>query len=56
MTSDQALVAATIAAYRRAGVEIPVVFPLTSGAAGQGALESTLRAAITPAAHNASRS
>jgi hypothetical protein len=36
------------------GDAVPVVFPLTWGAAGQGALESTLRAAIAspaPAAH-----
>jgi alkanesulfonate monooxygenase SsuD/methylene tetrahydromethanopterin reductase-like flavin-dependent oxidoreductase (luciferase family) len=52
VTGDRALVAATIGAYRRAGVDVPVVFPLTWGA-GQDALESTLRAAIAPAAHDA---
>jgi len=41
-----ALVADTIGAYRRAGVDVPVVFPLTWGAAGQDALEPTLRAAV----------
>jgi alkanesulfonate monooxygenase SsuD/methylene tetrahydromethanopterin reductase-like flavin-dependent oxidoreductase (luciferase family) len=51
VTGDQALVAATISAYWRAGVEIPVVFPLTWGAAGQDALEATLGAAISPVAH-----
>lgn len=55
VTGDQDLVAATIGAYRRAGVEVPVAFPLTWGAAGQDALESTLRAAITPAAPDAGR-
>lgn len=42
------LVTATIAAYRRAGVQVPVVFPLTWGAAGTdqtAALDATLRAA-----------
>jgi hypothetical protein len=46
VTGDRALVAATIGAYRRAGVEVPVIFPLTWGAAGPGALEATLRAAM----------
>ena len=45
VTGDQALVAATIGAYRRAGVDVPVIFPLTWGAAGPDALEATLRAA-----------
>ena len=53
VTGDPALVTATVGAYRRAGVDVPVVFPLTWGAAGQDALESTLRAAIAPAAHYA---
>jgi Luciferase-like monooxygenase len=35
VTGDPALVAATISAYRRAGVDVPVVFPLTWGAAGR---------------------
>ena len=48
VTGDEALVRDTISAYRRAGVDIPVVFPLTWGAAGQEGLESTLRAAIAP--------
>jgi probable F420-dependent oxidoreductase len=50
VTGDEALARDTISAYRRAGVDIPVVFPLTWGAAGQDGLESTLRAAIAPAA------
>jgi hypothetical protein len=50
VTGDEALVRDTISAYQRAGVDIPVVFPLTWGAAGQDGLESTLRAAIAPAA------
>jgi hypothetical protein len=41
VVGDQALVADTIAAYRRAGVDVPVVFPLTWGAASQDVLEST---------------
>jgi hypothetical protein len=49
VTGDREGVAATIGAYRRAGVDVPVVFPLTWGAASQDALESTLRAAM-PAA------
>lgn len=49
VTGDPALVAATIAAYRKAGVEVPVVFPLTWGAPGDDPLGPTLRAAITPA-------
>ncbi len=50
VTGNPALVAGTIAAYRRAGVDVPVVFPLTWGAAGQDALEQTLQAAVSPAA------
>src|SRR6478752_1289751 len=47
VVGDETLVRETISAYRHAGVDVPVVFPLTWGAAGQDALESTLRAAIT---------
>jgi probable F420-dependent oxidoreductase len=54
IVGDQALVASAVAAYRQAGVDVPVIFPLTWGAAGQDALDSTLRAAITPAAADAS--
>ena len=50
VTGDQALVRDTISAYRRAGVDVPIVFPLTWGSASQDALESTLRAAIAPPA------
>lgn len=49
VVGDETLVRETISAYRHAGVDVPVVFPLTWGAAGQDALESTLRAAITQA-------
>jgi alkanesulfonate monooxygenase SsuD/methylene tetrahydromethanopterin reductase-like flavin-dependent oxidoreductase (luciferase family) len=49
VVGDPALVADTIAAYRRVGVDVPVIFPLTWGAAGQDALELTLRAALSPA-------
>jgi hypothetical protein len=52
---DQTLVAGTISAYRQAGVDVPVVFPLTWGAEGQDALESALRAVIAPAAPDARR-
>jgi alkanesulfonate monooxygenase SsuD/methylene tetrahydromethanopterin reductase-like flavin-dependent oxidoreductase (luciferase family) len=55
VVGDPALVAGTIGAYRQAGVDVPVVFPLTWGAAGRDALESTLRAAIAPAVPDASR-
>jgi alkanesulfonate monooxygenase SsuD/methylene tetrahydromethanopterin reductase-like flavin-dependent oxidoreductase (luciferase family) len=48
VVGDEALVRDTISAYRRAGVDVPVVFPLTWGTEGQDALESTLRAAIAP--------
>jgi hypothetical protein len=40
---------AALTAYRRAGVDVPVVFPLTWGAPGPDALDSTLQAAIAPA-------
>lgn len=56
VTVDRALVTGTIAAYRQAGVDVPVIFPLTWGATGPDALEATLRAAMTPAAHDARRS
>jgi probable F420-dependent oxidoreductase len=55
VTGDPALVTATISAYRRAGVDVPVIFPLTWGAAGPDALKSTLQAAMALAAHDASR-
>jgi probable F420-dependent oxidoreductase len=54
VTGDPALVAATVGAYRQAGVDVPVVFPLTWGATGPDALEETLRAAMTPTARDAS--
>lgn len=50
VVGDQALVRDTISAYRRAGVDVPIVFPLTWGSTSQNALESTLRAAIAPPA------
>lgn len=50
VVGDQALVASTISAYRRAGVDVPVVFPLTWGAVDQDVLDSTLQAAIARAA------
>jgi len=50
VVGDAALVRDTVCAYRRAGVEVPVIFPLTWGCSGQDALEATLQAAIAPAA------
>jgi alkanesulfonate monooxygenase SsuD/methylene tetrahydromethanopterin reductase-like flavin-dependent oxidoreductase (luciferase family) len=50
VVGDEALVRDTISAYRRAGVEVPVIFPLTWGSADRDALEATLRAAIAPPA------
>jgi alkanesulfonate monooxygenase SsuD/methylene tetrahydromethanopterin reductase-like flavin-dependent oxidoreductase (luciferase family) len=35
VVGDQARVRDTIAEYRRAGVDVPVIFPLTWGATGQ---------------------
>jgi probable F420-dependent oxidoreductase len=49
VVGSPALVRDTVASYRRAGVEVPVIFPLTWGSAGEDALEATLRAAIAPA-------
>lgn len=53
VVGEQALVRDTIAEYRRAGVDVPVIFPLIWGTTGQDALETTLRAAITPLAPTA---
>jgi hypothetical protein len=50
VVGDRALVTATISAYRRAGVDVPVVFPLTWGAPGRDVLDSTLQAAMATAA------
>jgi hypothetical protein len=47
---DQALVTATIAAYRQAAADVPVVFPLTWGTTGHDTPGPTLQPAITPAA------
>jgi probable F420-dependent oxidoreductase len=55
VTGNRALVAATVSAYRTAGVDVPVIFPLTWGAAGKDALDQTLRAAIAPEAADATR-
>jgi probable F420-dependent oxidoreductase len=55
VVGDEALVRDTISAYRRADVDVPVVFPLIWGSANQDALESTLRAAITPPAPTANQ-
>jgi alkanesulfonate monooxygenase SsuD/methylene tetrahydromethanopterin reductase-like flavin-dependent oxidoreductase (luciferase family) len=50
VVGDEAFVRDTISAYRHAGVDVPVIFPLTWGSTSQNALESTLRAAIAPTA------
>jgi alkanesulfonate monooxygenase SsuD/methylene tetrahydromethanopterin reductase-like flavin-dependent oxidoreductase (luciferase family) len=50
VVGDEALVTATIAAYRRAGVQVPVIFPLTWGTPGGGGLDATLHAAASPTA------
>lgn len=48
VVGDEALVGDTIRAYRSAGVDVPVIFPLTWGAAaGHDTVEATLRAAET---------
>jgi alkanesulfonate monooxygenase SsuD/methylene tetrahydromethanopterin reductase-like flavin-dependent oxidoreductase (luciferase family) len=47
VVGDETLVANTITAYRRAGVDVPVVFPLTWGAPGVDDLDATLRAAVS---------
>jgi probable F420-dependent oxidoreductase len=44
---DEALVAETITAYRRAGVQVPVIFPLIWGAPGPDGLDATLRVAAS---------
>jgi alkanesulfonate monooxygenase SsuD/methylene tetrahydromethanopterin reductase-like flavin-dependent oxidoreductase (luciferase family) len=49
VVGDQALVAATITAYRRAGVQVPIIFPLTWGTPGGDGLDATLQAAASPA-------
>jgi alkanesulfonate monooxygenase SsuD/methylene tetrahydromethanopterin reductase-like flavin-dependent oxidoreductase (luciferase family) len=47
VVGDEELVRDTVAAYRNAGVDIPVVFPLTWGGESPDALEATLEAAIS---------
>lgn len=52
VVGSAALVSDTMAAYRRAGVQVPVIFPLTWGAARNdepAALDATLRAAASHA-------
>src|SRR5262249_20876496 len=59
VTGSEQTVSDTVAAYREAGVQVPVIFPLTWGAAGRDeldVLDATLRAAIAaPAGQNAGR-
>jgi alkanesulfonate monooxygenase SsuD/methylene tetrahydromethanopterin reductase-like flavin-dependent oxidoreductase (luciferase family) len=45
VVGDETLVADTITAYRRAGVDVPVIFPLTWGTPGMDMLDATLQAA-----------
>jgi probable F420-dependent oxidoreductase len=58
VVGNPALVSDTIATYRRAGVQVPVIFPLTWGAARNdesAAIDATLRAAAAPGAPVAER-
>jgi hypothetical protein len=48
VVGDEALVAATVTAYGRAGVEVPVIFPLIWGSPGADWLDATLQAAASP--------
>jgi 5,10-methylenetetrahydromethanopterin reductase len=45
IVGDEKLVAVAVAAYREAGVDVPVVFPVVPGRGRAEAVESTLRAA-----------
>lgn len=45
IVGDEKLVASAVAAYRQAGVDVPVVFPVVPGNGRAEAVESTLRAA-----------
>ncbi len=47
VVGDESLVADTLAAYRRAGIEVPVIFPLTWGFRGEDGLDATLQAAVS---------
>jgi alkanesulfonate monooxygenase SsuD/methylene tetrahydromethanopterin reductase-like flavin-dependent oxidoreductase (luciferase family) len=47
VVGDETLVADPITAYRRAGVEGPIIFPLTWAAPGSDGLDATLRAAAS---------
>jgi Luciferase-like monooxygenase len=49
VVGDETLVRATVAAYRAAGVDVPVIFPLTWGAADQDTVELTLQATLEAA-------
>jgi probable F420-dependent oxidoreductase len=53
VVGDEALVRDTVSSYRRAGVDVPVIFPLTWGAEPhQDLLDATLRAAMAPDSAN----
>ena len=47
VVGDEALVADTVTAYRQAGVDVPIIFPLTWGPSGTGGLDATLQAAAS---------
>jgi probable F420-dependent oxidoreductase len=47
VVGDEALVASAVAAYRQAGVEVPVIFPITWGAFGADGIDATLEAAAS---------
>jgi alkanesulfonate monooxygenase SsuD/methylene tetrahydromethanopterin reductase-like flavin-dependent oxidoreductase (luciferase family) len=48
VVGDEALVAATVTSYRTAGVQVPIIFPLTWGATGADDLDASLTAAVAP--------
>jgi probable F420-dependent oxidoreductase len=46
VVGDEALVRGTVVEYQRAGVDVPVIYPLTWGSTDHDGLEATLRSAI----------
>jgi probable F420-dependent oxidoreductase len=48
VVGEESLVAETVNAYRRAGVDVPVIFPLTWGTPDPNGLDATLQAAAAP--------
>lgn len=47
VVGDDTVVAETVAAYRRSGVDVPVIFPLIWGSADSHSLDATLEAAAS---------